>query len=346
MSGEKTHPATPKKLKDLRKKGTVARSIELPQAIAMVATLAMLPGALKRLSETLETSMITALSTPPVDFSGAVQTTATMIRGSVGALAPLLAAVALAGLLGSVVVTRSAPNIWVLKPRKERVSAKSGVKRMFSAQVVFELVRSVAKLGLLTAVAWGSWKAGYAALLSGPGTLAALIAIVREALGSMLVRIVVLAVAVGVVDAWWSRRRFNKQAKMSEQDIRDEYKTAEGNPEMKGKMRARASKLSRSRMMASIAGADVVLANPTHLVVALSYEAGTAAPVVVAKGAGGTADRIKAEAAKHGVPVIADKPLARAVYRASEIGDPIPAELYRAVAEVLATVYSTTRRSA
>ena len=346
MSGEKTEKATPKKLKDLRKKGTVARSVELPQAVVLVVAVAMLPGALNRLAETVEASMAQALSSPQAELSVAVRTASAMVLGAVRALGPLLAALLVVSLVSSAALSRSAPNPSVLRPRMERVSAKAGVKRMFSAQIVFELLRSVVKLVLLTAVTVGVWKAGYAALLAGPGTVSALIGTVGDSTGQLLVRTALLAVVVGLADAKWSRRRFDKQAKMSHQDLREESKASEGNPQIKGQIRARQSKLSRSRMLAAIAGADVVLANPTHLVVALRYTEGSGAPVVVAKGAGGAADRVKAEAAKHDVPVVADKPLARALYRATEVGDPVPVELYRAVAEVLAAVYSTRRRSA
>ncbi len=233
------------------------------------------------------------------------------------------------------------PNPWALKPRKERLSPKAGVKRILSAQVLFELLRSTSKLALLTAVTVGVWKSGYAALLAGPGSVEALTKVVGHSLGDLLVRTAALAVLVGVIDAKWSRRRFDKQAKMSLHDIKEESKQSEGNPHVKGQIRARQAKLSRSRMLAAVAGADVVLANPTHLVVALSYTEGSGAPVVVARAAGAAAERIKVEAAQHDVPVVHDKPLARTIYRATEVGDPIPVELYRAVAEVLATVYST-----
>jgi len=345
VSGEKTEKATPKKLKDLRKKGTIARSVELPHAVVLVTAVALLPGALHRLSETVQVSMATALSSAQGDLDVATATAGSMLTGAARALGPLLAALTVVSLVSSAALSRSAPNPSVLRPRMDRISPKAGVKRLFSAQVVFELLRSVVKLSLLTAVAWGVWKTGYAALLAGPGTVGALISVVGDSIGQLLVRTALLAVVVGLVDAKWSRRRFDKQAKMSLHDVREESKSSEGNPQVKGQIRARQSKLSRSRMLAAVAGADVVLANPTHLVVALRYEAGSGAPTVVAKGAGGAADRIKAEAAKHDVPVVADKPLARALYRAADVGDPVPVELYRAVAEVLAAVYSTRRRA-
>ncbi len=347
MSGEKTEKATPKKLKDLRKKGTVARSAELPSAVVLVVIVAMLPHTLSRLDESLTSAMTMALSSPTKDLAVATTTAGLMVGGAARALAPMLVALLVVSLLSSMLLSRSAPNPWALKARKERLSPKSGVKRLFSAQVPFELARSSIKLGLLAAVTWGVWQQGYERLLAGPGTVEGLMVVVGDSIGQLLVRAALLAVVVGLVDAKWSRRRFDKQAKMSFQDVREESKQSEGNPAVKGQIRARQAKLSRSRgMLAAIASADVVLANPTHLVVALSYTEGTGAPVVVARAAGSAAERIKVEAARHDVPVVHDKPLARAIYGAAEVGQPIPFELYQAVAEVLATVYSTRKANA
>lgn len=344
MSADKTEEATPKKLQELRRKGMVARSLELPQGVVLAVAAAMLPGALRRLSEVVRASLVTALTAAPADVEVARRTAYEMMIGAAKAMAPLLAAVLVVSLLASAVLSRSGPNPSVLRPQAERVSLKAGVQRMFSAQVVFELVRSVLKLTLLAAVTVGVWQAGYAALLGGPGTVDAFLSVMGRGLGQLLLRAALLAVVVGVVDAAWSRRRFDKQARMSKQDVQDETKQTDGNPQSKAQIRARQARLSRSRMIAAVAGADVVLANPTHLVVALRYDEADGAPVVVAKGAGGAADRIKAEAALHDVPVVADKPLARALYRAAEVGDAVPVELYRAVAEVLAAVYRARRR--
>ena len=345
MSGEKTEKATPHKIKQLRKKGQVARSAELPAAVGLVVAVALLPGALARLAEVCKVGMVTALGQPPADLAAATTTASQMFGGAAVALAPLLGVLAVASVAASAALSRSAPNPHVLRPVAHRVSPKSGIKRIFSAQTVFDLVRSTVKLVLLAVVAWSSWRAGSAALLAGPGTVEALVSVVRSSAGEMLVRVAALALVVAVVDAWWSRRRFDKQARMSKQDLKDEHKTSEGNPEIKMAIRARQAKLSRSRMIASVAGADVVLANPTHLVVALKYSPGSAAPVVVAKGAGVVADRVKAEAAEHDVPVVENKPLARALYRVTEVGDAVPVDFYRAVAEVLAAVYRTRRSS-
>ena len=154
------------------------------------------------------------------------------------------------------------------------------------------------------------------------------------------VRIVAsVALILGVVDYFMQRRKINKQMMMTKQEVKEEHKNEEGNPEIKTAMRRRQMKLSRMRMMAEVGRADVVIVNPVHVSVALRYEAGHGAPRVVAKGAEEVAAAIRAEAAAHDVPVVEDVPLARALWQVCEIDDEIPADLFEAVARVLAFIF-------
>ncbi len=345
MSGEKTEKATPKKLQDLRKKGSAARSVELPQGVSMLALVLVLPGMVARLFGALRQDLVLVLGSADVDGVQAGRGYAGLLMADcVRAVAPGIAVVGLTALLSGVVVTRSKPNPAMLKPKFERLNPKNSVKRMFSPHSLVDLGKNVAKLLLLTAVSFPVCKAGYAQLLSSGGGWQGMQSVIGSIASTLLWQVAALALLVGVVDAWYQRRSFNKQAKMSSQDIKDEHKQSEGDPHTKGQIRQRMLAASRSRMIQAVPKADVVLANPTHLVVALAYEPGKSAPVVVARGAGAVADRIKAVARENGVPVIADKPLARALYRATEVGDSIPVELFRAVAEVLAVVYAAKRR--
>jgi flagellar biosynthetic protein FlhB len=347
VSGEKTEKATPKKLKDLRKKGVAARSFELPQGVSLVALVLVLPGMVSRLMSTLRTDLTLILGNSDVASLEQARGLASKIAiDSVRAVAPAVAIVAAAALVSGSVVTRSRPNPAALKPKMERLNPGKAIKRMVSTHSLVALVKDTVKLTALALVTWGAWKAGAGKLVASGGTLDALQAVVGESVRSMLWRIGALGLLVGFADAAWQRRSFNKQARMSRQDIADEHKQADGDPHMKGQIRGRMLAASRSRMIQAIPKADVVLANPTHLVVALAYAPGSAAPVVVAKGAGAVAQRIKDVAAEHGVPVLVDKPLARALYKSTEIGDGIPLELFRAVAEVLAVVYAAKRRGA
>lgn len=345
MSGEKTEKATPKKLKDLRKKGVSARSMELPSGVSLLALVLVLPGMVGRFMETLHTDMTLILAGADVTDLHAVRgLVLKIVLDSVRALAPSIAIVGAAALLSGSVVTRSRPNPAAIKPKFTRLNPAKALKRMLSPHSLVQLLKDTAKLGSLALVTWGAWTTGAERLLSTGGSFTTLEVVVGDTVRSMLWRVAVLALMVGFADAAWQRKSFRKQSRMSKQDISDEHKQSEGNPQMKGQIRARMLAASRSRMIQAIPKADVVLANPTHLVVALAYQPGSAAPIVVAKGAGATAQRIKEIAAAHGIPVLADKPLARAIYKNTEVGDGIPVELFRAVAEVLAVVYAAKRR--
>ena len=347
MSGEKTEKATPKKLKDLRKKGAAARSFELPQGVSLLVMVLVLPGMVGRLMSTLRTDLTLVLDNADVNNLDQARVLAgKVVMDSVRAVAPSIAIVGAAALLAGSVVTRSRPNPAMLKPRFERLNPGKTAKRMLSKHSLVALLKDVAKLSALAVLTWSAWQSGARELVATGGTFEGLQSAVGGTVRAMLWRVALLSLLVGVVDAAWQRRSFNKQARMSRQDITDEHKQAEGDPHMKGQIRSRMMAQSRSRMIQAIPKADVVLANPTHLVVALRYEPGSLAPVVVAKGAGATAQRIKDVAAEHGVPVLADKPLARAIYKSTEVGDGIPLELFRAVAEVLAVVYAAKRRNA
>ena len=345
MSGEKTEKATPKKLKDLRKKGVSARSFELPSGVALMALVLVVPGMVRGFLQVMSTDLtLTLSSTSSADLGTAHGLAMRMVGDAGRALAPGILVIGATALLAGSVVTRSRPNPAMLKPRAERLNPGKAVKRMLSPQSAVHLAKDLAKLTALFAVAWGSWREGAQKLASSDAGLPALQSIVGSSVTSLLWRVAALGLLVGLVDATWQRRSFNKHARMSKQDISDEMKQSDGNPHTKGAIRSRMLAASRNRMIQAIPKADVVLANPTHLVVALSYTPGTAAPVVVAKAAGATAQRIKDVAAEHGVPVLEDKPLARAIYKAADIGDSIPVELFRAVAEVLAVVYAARRR--
>ncbi|MCW2606544.1 MAG: Flagellar biosynthesis protein FlhB [Frankiales bacterium] len=342
--GEKTEKATPKKLQDLRKKGQAARSMELPQGVSMMALVLVLPGMVQRLFGALRQDLTLVLGGADVEGVGAGQAFALQtMTDCVRAIAPGVAIVGATALLSGMAVTRSKPNPHALKPQWNRISPKNAVKRMFSAHSAVDLAKNVSKLLLLTAVAFPVCQDGYARLLAAGGDWTQLQSVVGSVAATLLWQVAALALLVGVADAWWQRHSYDKQAKMSMQEIKDEHKQSEGDPHTKGQIRSRMLAASRSRMIQAVPKADVVLANPTHLVVALAYAPGSAAPVVVARGAGAIADRIKAVARENGGPVIADKPLARAIYRATEVGDSIPVELFRAVAEVLAIVYAAKR---
>jgi flagellar biosynthetic protein FlhB len=346
MSGEeRTEKATPKRQQELRRKGATARSTELPAALSMLALVVALPMAARSLAERMSVGMTAGLSgAGRADLDTAAALARRLLADSARALVLPVLLVAAASVLSSAAVTRERPSLVFLRPKLAMLSPKNGIKRVLSAQGLVEFGKATAKLALMVLVGYSAWQAGATRLISSPASVEAALAAVAAASLALIAKVGGISLLVGAADALWARRRHGKQARMTKQEVKEEAKQSDGNPHTKAAIRGRQLRLSRSRMMAAIAGADVVLTNPTHLAVALRYDPESTAPVVVAKGAGVIAARIRAEAGKHDVPVLEDKPLARALYRGSDIGDVIPIELYRAVAEVLATVYAARRR--
>lgn len=347
MSEERTEKATPKKKRDLRKKGQVARSAELPQAVVLAIVVSLLPMTFGKLTTVFTEDFVKALdeASSPTPFRAGVVMGQSLLHAAT-ALSPIIFTLAIASIGAQLVMSGPRPNFNLVKPKFDKISPKQGLKRMLSKQVVWEMLKTIGKVGLLSVLVYGVWQSGVADMLTTPRTLDASISAVAKTTKSMLWRVVALSMVIGLADAIVSKRRHMKQSKMTKQEVKDEYKQSEGSPQAKSAIRSRAQKLSRSRMIAAVAKADVILTNPTHFAVALQYEKGSPAPIVVAKGADFVAKKIREEGAKHNVPIIENKPLARALFKAVEVGDAIPANFFRAVAEVLALVYRTKKNRA
>lgn len=344
-NSDKTEKPTPKRRRELRRKGQVARSVELPQAIVLLVVITLLPATIRHLvtvfTNDWRLALGTAASATPKKGSAVF---GKMLIDSAGALGPMIAALAGSSIVAQFAMTGPRPNFNLIKPKFSKINPKNGIKRMFGKQVIWELLKTAGKLAALIFLTIGVWKAGVSNLLTTPRTLSKTIEMTGTTLRSLLMRVVMLGMVIGIADAVVSKRRFLKQSRMTKQEVKDEHKQNEGNPHAKSAMRGRAIKLSRSRMIAAVAKADAVLVNPTHLAIAIKYEQGSAAPVVVAKGAGVIAEKIRDEATKHNVPIIQNIPLVRAMFKQVEVDDMIPAAFYRAIAEVLALVYRTKRR--
>ncbi len=235
-----------------------------------------------------------------------------------------------------------------LTPDFGKLNPLKGVKKIFSMDSVSELVKSILKIGVLAFVAVSAVRAkwpeiaGFAGLgVAGLGLQSA-----RIALSVMAKTLWVFAI-LAVGDYLYQKWRLEKSLRMSKQEIKEETKSTEGDPLVKSRIRSVQREMARRRMMDDVPTADVVVTNPTHLAVALKYEREkAAAPIVVAKGRDLVAERIKEIAREHGVPLVEDKPLARSLYHAVEIGEEIPVDLYKAVAGVLAYVYRLRNRGA
>jgi flagellar biosynthetic protein FlhB len=236
------------------------------------------------------------------------------------------------------------PSAKVLKPKFSRMSPKQGLKRMFGGKAVWEAVKSLLKVVVIALVVVLVGR-HLVPELAGTGTLplATTVARATDGLNTMIWSAAIAGLALAFADYAYQKHSVTKQLMMSPKDIRDENKQSEGDPMMKGAIRQKQLAISRNRMMAQVPTADVVLVNPTHLAIALKYQPGKGAPRVVAKGAGAVALKIRELARENRIPVVEDKPLARSIYASCELEEEIPAELYMAVAQILAFVMAAGR---
>lgn len=339
----RTEDATPKRRRDARERGDAARSPELPQAITLVTAILVLVPVLSSLWNQLQidtTDMIQNRYTfdPEVIGSEAART----MRSAAMTLVPMLVLLIGVSLVAQIAMS-GRPNPWKLKPKFDSLNPKNGVKRLFSRQQLWELVRTILKLLLLCAVALLAWDRLAGFLTLGPAPLSSAFGEWRGVVTALGVGVAFLGVLIGGADAVISKRNFLRQLRMSKQEVKDEMKQSEGDPLIRSQIRQAQHRLSRMRMIAAVADATVVVTNPTHFSVALKYEAGDDAPVVVAKGADEMAMRIRAEARRNGVPIRENKPVARTLFATAEVGEVIPVALYRAVAQLLASIYSSDR---
>jgi flagellar biosynthetic protein FlhB len=332
---------TQKKKADARKKGTVAKSADLgPWITLLVATYAV-PATIGRMAESSVASFnaLRGVSAQP-DPQRAVEVLGTSLRAGLMATMPFLLICLLVGVVTTLGQTGLVLSLHPLKPDFKRVNPIEGFKRLVSVKSVWETVKQLAK-GIM--IGWLCWphirsiseqltEHGRVPLMAGiAGSTQALVGMARATCYAII--------AIGVLDFAYQRRSKLLDLKMTKQEVRDEMRNAEGDPQMKGRIRSMQQAMSRSRMMGDIPLASVVITNPTHVAIAIRYDSGSGgAPTVLAAGVGKQAATIRERARQAGVPIVEAKPLARALWRSCEVGDEIPVALYEAVAKVLAFV--------
>ena len=345
MSSDKTEQPTAKRKREARRDGNLARSSEVVTWAQMLAAGVLLPASFSlgtRALRQVMTQVGAAVSRPDTD--SAVRLLGSALQGGLLALAPLALGMVAIGLVGNFAQTGFAISGKPLKPKFDRISPKKGLKRLLSPHSAWEAAKAALKLLVLTAVAWPGVSHLGAALATG-GQVPSGQVLSEVASSTMgLIRSTALAgLALAAVDYGFQRRRVRKGMMMSKQEVKEEYRQSEGDPMTRQRIRQRQVEMSRNRMMAAVAVSSVVVVNPTHYAIALQYSAELGAPRVVAKGQGFIAARIREEAEKHNVPVVRDVPLARTLHAACKLGQPIPADLYEAVARLLAFVFSLKR---
>jgi flagellar biosynthetic protein FlhB len=344
--GDKTEKPTAKKLREARKEGRIARSPDVAQWATMLVAASLLPRTVRGTVSTFRTlfTQVPDLVAKP-DADAALHMMREGFQSGALALAPLVGALMAVGLASNVAQGGLRPAMKKIKPDLKRMSIGKGIKRLLGPQGLLLGGKAVVKVGVLALVAYLALRSRSLATI-GNGSMSLGEATTRAAESALhLIRVLaVTGLVLAAFDYLIEKRRHDKSLKMTKQQVKEEYKQSEGDPHMKGAIRSKQIAMSRNRMIASVADADVVLVNPTHVAVALAYTPGKGAPKVLAKGAGVIAAKIREEADKHRVPMVQDIPLARGLYAACEVGDEIPAELYDAVARVLAFLFSLRRR--
>jgi flagellar biosynthetic protein FlhB len=331
-------------LRDARRKGQAPRSSELSGALSLLASFVLLPSTLQRLGTVLTDGMSQSMGlASAAEEHSAMTLLLHMSNDAARAMLPMI--LAMIG-IGSVVQFASVggrPNVFQLRPRMERINPVAGMKRLFSPRTAWEMAKVSLKLAAVVIVLVTAWNEVRPKIMRAVPDMLGLMHNVGGASRVMFVRVALLAALIGLVDVVLAHRRYLKSVRMTKQEVREEMRQTEGDPHIRGEIRRRMTRLARTRMMAEVPHAAVVVTNPTHYAVALRYSDDDATPVVVAKGADAVAQRIREIAHEHGVPVMEQKVLARALFRSVELGDPIPTAFFRAVAEVLAVVWRARR---
>jgi flagellar biosynthetic protein FlhB len=353
MAGDdKTERATPKRREDARKEGNVLRSMEVNSAFAMLTAFGVLsiwgPGMWTRLQLDLVERLTSLGTVGRSEFT--IESTMNMFFDAVKVMtvltAPILLGMVTVGVLASVVQVRPRITVDVIKPRFSKLNPISGFKQRFGPASVFELFKNLMKLtavGVPAAMLLWKRKDELLALGDSEPIAAGLLAV--DLTMSIGFRVAGIYVAIAIADYMYQRHRYEKNLKMTKHEVKQEYKQQELAPEMKAAQRRRQRDMARRRMLSDVPTADVVITNPTHYAIALKYDSEIGAPQVVATGVDLLALRIREIAEESGVMRVENRPLARELYAQVEVGHTIPADLFAAVAEVLAYVYRAEDRA-
>jgi len=339
---DRTEKPTPRRRRKAREEGQVAVSRELNMALSFFAAVIVLRLVLPQLTRSLISASTPFLTLEPMDFETLSGFVFQLFQDPLILLVLLMGLVALVGIIAGALQTRFLFSFKPLKLDLNRINPIEGFKRMFSLRNLFELFKAFVKLTIVGYVSYVVIRQRYSELPNltdlEPGES---IWYLAELIYAVLLRCAIAILALALVDYLFQRWEFEKSLRMTRQELKEEFKEVEGNPEVKRRQREIMMRLARGRMLQKVPEADVVITNPTHIAVALQYDSEKMeAPEVVAKGADELARKIVEIATDSNVPIVRNPQVAWELYKSCEVGDQIPPTLYRAVAEILAYVYS------
>jgi flagellar biosynthetic protein FlhB len=344
MSEEKTEQPTAKKKKENKKEGTVPRTPELGAWGSLMVVALAAPFLVRREADALRELMVSSLAlTADPSPEKAIDLLGQGLGQAVLALLLLGAGIALIGVAAALAQGGFYLATKAVKPSFAKLNPIKGAARVLGPHALWEGAKMLLKTSVVAALVWSSVKS-LMPLIGGMVSPAVVLDLAGDHVLGLLRNVALAGLVMAVADYAYQRKKVGKKARMTKDEVRREMKQTEGDPLVKAAIRSRQLAAARQRMMSDIEMADVVLVNPTHVAVALRYEAERGAPRVVARGAGVVATKIREQAGEHGVPLVRDVPLARALYRSTVVGQEIPPELFAAVAQVLAFVISRRRQ--
>jgi flagellar biosynthesis protein FlhB len=342
--GEKTEAPTPRRLQEAKEKGQVAKSTDLSAAVGLLAALVLLnfygPAIMEGFMEILRKSLwienVTISGQGMVDEGWKI-----LVRHSLAMIAPFLLVLMVVAIVVNLAQVGFVLSGTPITPSLDKISPLKGFERLFSKRTAIRLVMNLGKVGVVAAVAYITIK-NFLPSLVGLSSLSYLEVIGRGAhlIFILGLRMSAVLLILALIDYLFQKLQTTQDLRMTKEEVKEELKRMEGDPIMRQRRRSVARQLAMQRMSQAVPKADVVITNPTELAIALQYDHHSmAAPKVVARGAGFVAQRIREIAIENKVPIVQRKPLAQALYKSCEVGDYVPPELYKAVAEVLAYVF-------
>lgn len=348
-AGERTESATGKRRKEARQRGQVARSMEVNSVAVLLAGMLMLLSSLAWMGHGMRRLGIyffDGIDAIPMETPTHATNLVRLLYSEVSTLvAPILLTVMVVGTGIAFAQVGWSFSLEALQWRWEKLNPIEGSKKFVNKRALFDVAKNVLKVAILCTVAWLVIEDRLPQILG-------LVAVpdgfsqIRQLTLELLIRLMAVLTILAIIDFAWQKRRHEDSIKMTKTEVKQEAKDAEGDPQLKARIRSIQLEHARQRMMEDVKSADVVITNPTHFAVALKYSAEEPAPRVVAKGQGFLALRIRETAAAAGVPRVENPPLARALYRTTKVGSLIPTKLYESVAKVLAAVFRTGTRRA
>lgn len=343
----KTEKATPKKREDARKEGQVAKSNELNTAVIIIGFFALMSAFGTMYIKKLKTMTVGFMTKIPLiiteeGFNLSATLLGSLIKDILILSIPLWGGLFVIAFTVTIVQVGYKPTTKAIQPKFSKLNPMKGFKKIFSKDALIELVKSIFKVVILSAVLYNTIKDDlYVFFKFYDFSTIQILYNIADLVGKIGFYVGGSFLAIAVADYAYQKFKFEDSIKMSKQDLKDEYKQSEGDPQIKGKRRQKMREMSMRRMMKDVPKADVIITNPTHFAVAIKYDKTSGkAPLVLAKGVDNMAQKIKEVAREHNVEIVENKPLARSLYATVEIGEEISPELYAAVAEVLAFVYS------